>query len=81
MRAHIRLLEDRVREAVERIRALGAERDRLHEEVRSLRSRLAQLEDEAARSRPVDGGNGGGPEWRSEVAGVLRDVITELRAE
>lgn len=71
MEATIRLLEDRVRRLLQRLKDLSRERARLESENGALKARLTELEEETApRSWPMP------PE---RVASVLRDAIRELR--
>ena len=76
MRKNIRLLEDRVSQAAERLQRLSEERRTLVEETRSLRDRLEALEQRppAASSSDTDG-----QAERAEIIDVLRQVVTELR--
>jgi chromosome segregation ATPase len=75
----VRLLEDRVLKAVERLRELEADCRRLTEELEEARARLAQIEREtwaraAEKARTV---------WSERVAeavGLLREAVQELRA-
>ncbi len=76
MRKNIRLLEDRVQRAAQRLRQLSDERGQLHDEVRTLRSRLEVLETRAA-AAPAKRVPGGLPE--GEVVSALRQALAELR--
>jgi chromosome segregation ATPase len=72
----IRLLEDRVLQAVARVRSLREERDRAEGELRELRRRLEELEEEADRLR-----HGLAPAAVGQVRGVLEAAVLELREE
>ena len=77
MEDDIRLLEQRVRSAVDRLKRLHDERDRLRNEVQTLSERLERSTEE-----PADDGPGSGSSWQSEKAEVLaevRQVLDELR--
>lgn len=77
----IKLLEELVVEAVDRLRDLRRERDGLREEVDSLRERLDRLE------RGADGAGDGSHEeqaWkarRAQALALVREALTELRGE
>lgn len=79
MERKLRLLEERVEAAVERLRALSAERDELREQVASLRERLAAGDESA----PLDleTAQGGGGISTAELADELRRAVVELREE
>jgi len=76
---NIRLLEQRVKQAVERLQEVSTERERLEEELRTLRTELESRENEASA--------GPGPreaEWldrRGEAVSLIRETLTELRPE
>jgi hypothetical protein len=74
MDAEIRLLEDRVRRAVERIRALSVEKARLSDEVRKLRADLERAGRDSKRRQPEPL-----EKHVSEWADSLRQAIRELR--
>jgi hypothetical protein len=74
--AKLRLLEDRVLQAVARVRSLREERDRAEGELRGLRLRLEELEEEVVCLR-----NGLPPAAVDEVRGVLWAAVRELREE
>jgi hypothetical protein len=74
--AKIRLLEDRVLQAVARVRSLREERDRAEGELRGLRRRLEELEEELFCLR-----HGLPPIAVDEIRGVLEAVVRELREE
>jgi predicted nuclease with TOPRIM domain len=74
--AKIRLLEDRVLQAVARVRSLGEERDRAEGELRGLRRRLEELEEELVCLR-----HGLPPAAVDDVRGVLEAAVRELREE
>ena len=63
----VKLLQDRVREAVARIRSLRAERDGRVAECDALRARVGELE------------GSGHPVGLERARSVLRDAIRELR--
>ena len=78
MKDHIRLLEDRVVRAVDRLKQLTEERDRLQDEVRELRDHV-----EAERLRKVADGR---PDetWqaqRAHVVAEIREALVELRGD
>ena len=73
----IKILEDRVRRAVARIRELRNERSELERELERTRARL-----EAAAGDDNDGATENG--WRREreqVVSALRDVVVDLRGD
>ena len=79
MTRNIRLLEKRVKQAVDRLRQLSTERERLDEELKTLRQQLESLENEASESVRSDEA-----EWvdrRAEVVSLIRETLTELRPE
>jgi len=79
MTRNIRLLEKRVKQAVDRLRQLSSERERLDEELKTLRQQLESLENEASESVRSDE-----TEWvdrRAEVVSLIRETLTELRPE
>ena len=71
----IRLLEDRVKRIVERLRALRLERDTLRTELEALRTELEQ----SAGSGDLAAVAAAREEQWVEIRGVLRDAIDELR--
>jgi chromosome segregation ATPase len=79
MMRNIRLLEKRVKQAVERLQEISTERERLEEELRTLRHELESRENEAS--------EGSGPQeaqWlnrRAEAVTLIRETLTELRPE
>jgi predicted RNase H-like nuclease (RuvC/YqgF family) len=77
MEAKLRFLEERVTRAVERMRALARERDRLRKQVEELRERLTAMQPQM--TPPGDPADG---PWRlrsEEVVETLRQAIAELR--
>ncbi|HKQ61863.1 MAG TPA: hypothetical protein VJS92_11250 [Candidatus Polarisedimenticolaceae bacterium] len=75
---NIRLLEERVAQAVGRLRELEEERRSLRAEVASLREQLAAAGEAAASAAARL------PVWQAEreqVATALREVLGELRGE
>jgi DNA-binding Lrp family transcriptional regulator len=72
----IKLLEERVFQAVAQVRSLREERDRVEGELREVRQRLEELEGEGVRLRL-----GFSPDRIAEVRGVLEAAIRELRNE
>ncbi len=70
----LRLLEDRVLQAVAQVRSLREERARAEDELRGLRGRLDELEREGVGSR-----RGLPPERTAEIRGALEAAIRELR--
>jgi hypothetical protein len=78
MATDIRLLEDLVNKAVDRLKDLAAERRELQQEVDSLRQQLDALEERG----DLTGGDGAG--WESQkahVATALRETLEELRGD
>jgi predicted nucleic acid-binding Zn-ribbon protein len=74
----IKLLEELVVEAVDRLRGLNRERDELQSQVTALNDRLDALKREATESR--DGLDERAWEARrTQSLEVLRDALTELR--
>jgi predicted nucleic acid-binding Zn-ribbon protein len=74
----IKLLEELVVEAVDRLRGLNRERDELQSQVTALNDRLDALCREATESR--DGSDERAWEARrTQSLEVLRDALTELR--
>jgi FtsZ-binding cell division protein ZapB len=79
MTRNIRLLEKRVKQAVERLQQLSTERERLDEELKALRQQLESLESEAS-----ERGRSDEAEWvdrRAEVVSLIRETLTELRPD
>ncbi len=72
----LKLLEDRLLQAVARVRSLREERDRTEGELRELRRRLDELERERSDSR-----RGIPPEKVAEVRGAVEAAIRELRRD
>lgn len=79
MQKNIKLLEERVIQAVGRLRELSAERNELEEELESLRQRLEGVE--ADGSAGIDNSE---EVWRSqkeEAISAIRQTLAELRGE
>jgi chromosome segregation ATPase len=79
MQKNIKLLEERVIQAVGRLRELSAERKELKEELESLREQLEGIE--AGGSADIDNRE---ELWRSqkeEAISVIRQTLAELRGE
>jgi uncharacterized coiled-coil DUF342 family protein len=74
--AKLRLLEDRVLQAVAQVRTLREERDRTEDELRELRRRLEELEREGVNSR-----RGLPPEKSEEIRRALEAAIRDLRED
>jgi hypothetical protein len=72
--AKLRLLEDRVLQAVARVRTLGEERDRAEDEMRELRRRLEEIEREGVGLR-----RGLPPGKFEQVRNALDAAIRDLR--
>ena len=70
----IKLLEDRVHRAVDRLKRLHDERDQLQEEIRTLSDRLEGPRDDDAGSQPWKAA-------RAEIAATVRETIAELRGD
>jgi predicted nucleic acid-binding Zn-ribbon protein len=85
MKQNIKLLEDRVRRAAERLKEMSAERKGLERKVQTLQTRLESVEkkrsaDETAAAASGEGSNGW-PEQREEIVAALKETIAELRAD
>jgi chromosome segregation ATPase len=80
MEATIRDLEERVRQTVDRLRELSAERDRLESELEALHERLVGAEGGSAAAGGNGDGEGRGAAAR-EIADELRAALRELRGE
>ena len=78
MATDIRLLEDLVNKAVDRLKRLSEERHELQQEVDALRQQLDALEmtREAAR-----GDSAGWEAQRTHVTAALRETLNELRGD
>ena len=76
----IRLLEDRVARAIERLGRLSRERDGLMGEVEALRERIAALERQG-RTGATEGQHESWQRSRAEIAVALRETLLELRSE
>lgn len=76
----IKLLEELVVEAVDRLRKLSRERDGLREEVGELRERLDTQKREASSGRSEDE-QAGVVARRAQAVEALRDALSELRGE
>jgi hypothetical protein len=79
MQKNIKLLEERVIQAVGRLRELSAERKELKEELESLREQLEGIE--AGGSADIDNRE---ELWRSqkeEAISAIRQTLAELRGE
>jgi len=77
MKDTIRLLEDRIGKAVDRIRSLNAERDDLRREIQGMKERIAALQ-------ASETTGAAGESWRAErerVVGELRATLDELEAD
>jgi hypothetical protein len=74
--AKLRLLEDRVLQAVARVRTLGEERDRAEDEMRELRRRLEAIEREGVVLR-----RGLPPGTSEQVRNALAAAIRDLRED
>jgi len=75
MSDNIRLLEDRVSRAAERIRHLSNEREGLEKEVETLRDELATRPDPAQGTADHQAL----PVASAEIVSVLREALAELR--
>lgn len=78
MATDIRLLEDLVKKAVDRLKHLSEERQELLQEVDTLRQQLDALE--KVRETP-DGDSAGWAAERAHVAAALRETLDELRSD
>jgi len=74
----IRLLEDLVNKAVDRLKSLSVERHELQQEVDALRQQLDALEKTRATSR---GDSTGWAAQRAHVTAALRETLDELRGD
>ena len=85
MKDNTKLLEERVASAVERLKQLSEERNRLETEVRTLQTRLESAEREqsarADASPASDGAFDGWLEQRAMIMETLRETIGELRSD
>ncbi len=72
----LKLLEDRVLQAVAQVRSLREQRERTEDEVRELRRKLEALERDRSNLR-----RGLSPEKAAEVRGALEAAIRELRED
>ena len=85
MKDNTKLLEERVASAVERLKQLSEDRNRLETEVRTLQTRLASAEREqsarADASPAADGAFDGWLEQRAMIMETLRETIGELRSD
>lgn len=81
MAPNVRLLEQLVTQAVDRLQRLAAERDQLAEQVRSLRERLHELERTTAESTAGGAAERAWQAHRPHVLSVLRRTLAELRGE
>jgi hypothetical protein len=77
----VRLLEQLVNQAVERLQSLALERDQLEGEVRSLRQRLEELERRGSEATAEGVVGRGWQSQRPHVITVLRRTLAELRGE
>lgn len=78
MAKNIRLLEDLVDRAIDRLKALSAEREGLRRETEGLRRDLAQA---GATGAPAEMGATAWKAEREQVVAVLRETLRELRGE
>jgi uncharacterized coiled-coil DUF342 family protein len=76
MRENIRLLEDRVSKAVDRLARLKAERDGLAEQVREVQEKLELLEIRNSERPEADGDP---KQERAEIVASLRQTLGLLR--
>ena len=85
MKDNTKLLEERVVSAVERLKKLSAERDRLETEVRTLQTRLDRAEREQSARHGASAATEGAPEgWleqRAAIMGTLQEAIADLRSD
>jgi len=85
MKQNIKLLEDRVRRAAERLKETSTERKRLEKKVQTLQTRLESLEKKRSADEPPDAARGAGsngwPDQREEIVAALKETIAELRAD
>ncbi len=77
MANNTRLLEELVTKAVDRLKELTEDRNRLETELRALKVRLSELEVE--RRSPKE--EAAWVAQRAETLGALRDTISELRGD
>ena len=84
MKDQTKLLEERVATAVERLKQLSAERERLETEVRTLQTRLDRAEREQPAlldGSPASGGaSEGWLEQRAAIVETLKETIADLRS-
>jgi chromosome segregation ATPase len=85
MNDNTKLLEERVAAAVERLRELSSERDRLQSEVRTLQTRLDRVESEqSARKDESPAVEDSSPGWlgrRAAIVDELKQTIADLRSD
>ena len=77
----IKLLEELITEAVDRLDSLTADRNGLREQVDTLQERLVALKQEASRG---DRGSDAAGAWQAEQAhalGLVQQALSELRGE
>jgi len=76
---NIKLLEELVVEAVDRLRSLARERDGARREVAALRERLTALERDAAQREERPPEADGWEVRRDRAVEMLRDALSDLR--
>ena len=85
MKDNTNLLEERVSSAVERLKQLSAERERLESDLRTLQSRLDRAERERSAQVVVspasEGASEGWLEQRAVIVETLKDTIADLRSD
>jgi hypothetical protein len=85
MNDNTKLLEERVASAVERLKELSSERDRLESEVRTLQTRLDRAENEQSGrkdgSPAIEDSSPGWLEQRAVIVDALKETIADLRTD
>jgi uncharacterized coiled-coil DUF342 family protein len=79
MADNIKLLEELVVEAADRLRELTRERDELRKKVDALSTRLDALKRKASKGGPGSGDARGLEARRARAVTVIREALTELR--
>lgn len=74
MKRNIKILEERVSRAADRLRELADERTRLEDEVRTLRERISALEGQPAEGEAWQG-------ERDQVIASIHQTLDELRVD
>lgn len=81
MADNVKLLEDLVSRAAERLRSLSDEKGELGEEVAQLNERLDVLEREASHREGSEHAEGAWQAARQEAVSLLNQTLSELRGD